>query len=73
MNLFRDPTQTSFNGIRLSESNILPHSVALSSDGLSVYVGGIGQYAAPVSGSNLMTLVEFSITATTTTYSPSYK
>jgi hypothetical protein len=44
----------------------------VSSDGLSVYVGGIGQYASPVAGSNLMTLVEFSITATESTYSPTY-
>jgi hypothetical protein len=44
----------------------------VSSDGLFVYVGGIGQFAAPVAGSNLMTLVEFSIAATASTYSPSY-
>jgi hypothetical protein len=50
----------------------MPHSLAVTSDGLSVYVGGIGQYAAPVAGTNSMTLVEFSITATESTYSPSY-
>jgi hypothetical protein len=44
----------------------------VSSDGFSVYVGGIGQFVAPVAGSNLMTLVEFSIAATASTYSPSY-
>jgi hypothetical protein len=44
----------------------------VSSNGLSVYVGGIGSYTAPVAGSNFMTLVEFSLAATTTTYSPTY-
>ena len=72
MNLFRDSSQTLFNGLRLSGSNIKPNSVAVSSDGLSVYIGGIGSYSAPVAGSNLMTLVEFSIAATATTFSPTY-
>jgi hypothetical protein len=42
LNLFREQGQTSFNGLRISGSNIKPHSVAVSSDGLSVYVGGVG-------------------------------
>jgi hypothetical protein len=71
-NLFRDPTQTSFNGLTLSGSNIRPQSLAVSSDGLSVYVGGFGSYASPVSGVFLMTLVEFSIATPVTSYSPSY-
>jgi hypothetical protein len=44
----------------------------VSSNGASVYVGGIGNYGPSFSGSNLMTLVEFSIAATENTYSPTY-
>jgi hypothetical protein len=72
LNLFRNPAQTSLNGLTLSGSNINPNSLAVSSDGLSLYVGGSGEFPSPVVGSSLMTLVEFSIAATDTTYTPSY-
>ncbi len=40
-----------FPGVKVTASNFIPHSVGLSSDGLTAYVGGEGTFTAPIAAS----------------------
>jgi hypothetical protein len=45
INLFLSSTSTTFTGIKLSSSPLIPQSAGLSSDGKSFYIGAMGTFS----------------------------